>query len=272
MRRFLLPIIGLLALLEPVSASAFQLDLHLGPVCRLIPCYSSGGGMAGLNQYLFGILTAMELLFVAVALVMVFLNAANMVLYSTNESTVGESRSGLYYNIIGAALVALSHLIVQTFAVGNGGAFVNPAPFASGITLIVNYVKALLAVAVLANVVIQGIRFVTAQGEDAQVEKARKRLFASFIGTAVILLANVIVSALVPGSNSPILNPEIVGIAQFFLTLVGAFSVIAIVAAGIMLVVSVDESLKDKAKSAIKTSIVALIVVIASFAIVTTFL
>lgn len=68
------------------------------------------------------------------------------------------------------------------------------------------------------------------------------------------------------------LSAEVVGIANFLITLVGALCVVAMILAGIAYVISVDESYKDSAKTAIKVSIVTLVIMLLSYAIVNTFL
>jgi len=64
---------------------------------------------------------------------------------------------------------------------------------------------------------------------------------------------------------------ELAGIARFLLTIFGALAVIGILAAGVMLIVSVDESLKDKAKKLVIACMIALVIVIASYGIIDTF-
>ncbi|HLD71768.1 MAG TPA: hypothetical protein VI873_04115, partial [Candidatus Peribacteraceae bacterium] len=119
--------------------------------------------------------------------------------------------------------------------------------------------------------------------EDA--EKAKKRLLYGFVGVGIILLANRMVLAVFPdtvpcfsagisgsGGDSGIVSMEMVGIANFLLAAFGLMVVVAIIIAGIYLVVSVKEDNKEKAKQIVKTSIIALAVIIAAFAIVNAFL
>ena len=58
------------------------------------------------------------------------------------------------------------------------------------------------------------------------------------------------------------------GIINFTLTLIGALAVFTIIIAGIMLVLSVDEGLKDRAKKAIVVAVVGLIVALLSYILV----
>ena len=136
----------------------------------------------------------------------------------------------------------------------------------------------------LINIVIQGARLIAAQSQE-DAEKAKKRLLYGFVGVGIILLANRMVLAVFPdtvpcssggvsgsGGDSSIISIEMVGIANFLLAAFGLMVVVAIIIAGIYLVVSVKEDNKEKAKQIIKTSIIALAVIIAAFAIVNAFL
>ncbi|MBI1813217.1 hypothetical protein HY285_01015 [Candidatus Peregrinibacteria bacterium] len=270
MRRFLI----FLGILLPLPAYAFSLpsDWTAG-ACAFLPCATSGNGVNGLTDYVnTHIVTALEVIFVAVAVVMLFVSMVSMIFYSTNESTVGEARSSLYYTIIGAAIVGLSDLLRQAFSTSNGERIVTVDPVNTAIYgRVLFFFQLILATALIANIVIQAIRLIASQGEQEQTEKARKRLIAGFIGVALVLLAKPITDALAPGSGSSPIAAEIAGIANFMLTIFGTLAVIMLIVAGILLVVSVDEQLKERAKTIIRTSIIALIIVLVAYALVQTF-
>ena len=104
-------------------------------------------------------------------------------------------------------------------------------------------------------------------------------------GGGFLTTANAIVAAAYPDSipsvivafsgrgGSPLtIVAQLVGLANFLLTFLGVLVVVLMVAAGIMLIVSVDEGLKDKAKTVVKTSIITLAVVLCSYVIVNAFI
>src|SRR5690606_33535568 len=96
----------------------------------------------------------------------------------------------------------------------------------------------------------------------------KKRFFHGLIGVAIVLLADVTVDYFRPGARSIGLAGEIGGIVEFLLTIIGALAVLGFIVAGFMLVVSTDESLKDRAKKAIFATVVTMIIVLASSLIV----
>jgi hypothetical protein len=256
---------------------AFSLNPNWANGLQGILPNSAGGGVAGLSQYIAtNILAALEIGFIALAVVMLFVYAASFVFAGHDENAVTESRLAYVHAITGAALVGLAHLLVQAFSpTETGSNIVNVAPLKTGFGNVVFYFRILLAIALTFNIVYQGFRLIMSQTQE-DGEKARKRLLYGFIGVAIVLLAQAIVRAfdvegVLGGTGSPTgIAVEIVGIANFLLTLIGAMAVFALIIAGVLLLVSVDESLKDKAKTIVKTTVITLAVVLVSFALVNT--
>ncbi len=268
--------IGLTALLIPLSAHAFDIDgSSVMMLCGIVPCSAAGGGATGLSFYVFDrIVTALEVGIIAAALISLFIAAAQMVAFSDQENTVTESRSAYIYIIAGLVVIGLARWFVLAFSpVNTGAALVNAGVVEEGIGNVVIYLKLIVAVTLMVNIVVQAFRLITSQGAQEQVDKAKKRFIAGFIGAGVIMLANVIVVAVLPGfGSSSVLAVQIAGIANYILMILGFLSVLAIITAGVLLMVSLDETLKDKAKNIIKTSVVGLIVVLTSYALVTAFI
>lgn len=242
-------------------------------LCSVIPCNGGTGGIAGLSGYIYThIFTALRVFFIAVALVMLFINALNMVIHSSEESAVTEATTGFVNTIIGAAVVGLASLIVDAVAPNPSTLVHDPSAVASGIDDVVLFLKSGVAIMLLANIVLQSFRLIFSRGLEEKITRAKTRLIGSFIGVVLIMLANAIKAALAPGSNAGIISVEAVGIANYLLTFIGALAVFVVMIAGVLLVLSIEESLKDKAKIMIKTAIAAVVVVLVAFALVNTFL
>lgn len=275
LRRIPLALAGLLSLL-PATAHAFSISSEwAGVLCGLIPCSQGGGGAAGLSNYvLTRIVTAMEIGFVAATVLALLFSTANMVINSADEGAVTAGRSTFIHAMVGAAVVGLSRWLVIAFSPVNTGAqLVNQTVFDDAVLKIVTFMRLILAVALTLNITIQAIRLVASQGEQEVVERARKRLLAGFVGVVFVLIANVIVVSINPTLGQPTgLAVEIAGIANYLITLLGFGAVLCILIAGVMLIISVDEGLRDKAKSLVKGAIVALIVALVAYAFVTAFI
>lgn len=216
------------------------------------------------------IILGVQITFVGIIFVMGLAISLMLIFGSTNESHITEARSALLHVVTACIIVSLASLFIQAFGPGYTGAhIVNPGVIEIGLVdYVAFFFKAGLGIALIVNIVIQGIRLVLAQG-DEEAGKAKKRLIQGFIGVGVVLLAQPIVWTVNPlqGHNTAVINEEIVGIGNFLLTLFGFLAALVVIAAGLLLIVSVDESLKDKAKLMIKTAIITLVVVLASFAL-----
>ncbi|TSC78983.1 MAG: hypothetical protein G01um101425_829 [Candidatus Peregrinibacteria bacterium Gr01-1014_25] len=263
-----LALLGLLILPEPAAAYIPV------PNCLLpfLPC--GDGGVEGLNAYFWN--TAFPFLrvsFVGIALLMFVYYGIQLMLARQQESVQSEAKSAYEMAIFGCVLVMLASMIVETFTPGIPGAFIKPEPLITGLTAVIFYFKAALTAVVIMRITIQGVRLVLLEGQaEGEMEKQKKQFFNSLLGVGLVLLANAIVAAAYPGARSGILATEIVGFANFLLVLAGGAAVLAFIAAGVMMIVSFDESLKDRAKKTMFTTVLAIVVILTSYVLVNYFL
>jgi hypothetical protein len=262
--------------LLPERALAFEIssDWTL-QACQYLPCTAMGGGAAGLSNYVLDrIVLGMEIGFIALGLIALFLTAMNMVIFGDQEDVVKTSRMQFVYAIAAAGVVSFARWIAEAFAPQFvGGELVNMTIANTLAGNVITLFRISLSLLIVVNIVLQGTRLITSQGEEDQRGKAQKRLIATFIGAAFVLLANTIAVSVMPGAaGSTTLAVEFAGITNYLITIVGFGSVIVIIVAGATLVLSVDESFKDKAKAMVKTAIVALAAVIVSYSLVNAFI
>jgi hypothetical protein len=250
-------------------AHAFQIVIHPS-VCAYIPCYSGGGSLGVVTLLMAKFIPSMYVVFGAVAGIYLMINTIKMVTEASDEGVVSEAKGNIIHIIVGCVVVGGAALIVESFGVGYGLRLLNPAPVSTLLTYVILFFRLILGTALMVNIVIQAFRILSSQGDSGAQEKGRKRLVMGFIGVGFMLLASIIVSVAVPGANTAPLIIELVGIANFLITLVGALCVVAIIIAGICYVISVDESFKDKAKTAIKVGIVTLVIMLLAYAVVHT--
>lgn len=216
----------------------------------------------------------LQLAFFGVATFFLFLNAATMVLYSHDESMMGQAKSGIIYAIFGGVAVAAAQYVAAAIAPGTAY-FVKPGLIDPVVANVLNYALAGVSLALIVNIIIQAFRLLSSQGGQEYVDRARKRLIYSIVGAFLVTLVVPILNAATPleggGTGLGALINEGIGLANFLLTLVGAGAVLAIIIAGILLIISIDESLKEKAKALIKTSIVVIAVILISYALIAAF-
>jgi hypothetical protein len=138
------------------------------------------------------------------------------------------------------------------------------------------FIKALISGALILNISIQGFMMI-ASSDEGGVTSARKRFIYGMIGCAIVVLAGPILNTFagrgggILGGGSGTLAEEISGIGSFLIAIFGILAVVGIIMGGVMLVISFDEGLKEKARKLIVGSIVALLVVITSGAIIRLF-
>ncbi len=259
-----------------MHAWAFNVDSGWsGIVCQYLPCTAMGGGATGLSDYLVAkVVTGMEIAFVALALGALFLSAMNMVIFGEQEDVVKQSRTQFIYAISACGVVSFARWIAEAFAPQYTGAdLVNHVYVETMVGNVIALFKISLVLLISVNLVIQGMRLITSQGEQDQFQKASKRLIGTFVGAAFVLLANTLVQALLPGaSGSGIVANEFAGVANYIITAIGFGAVVVIIVGGGFLVLSVNDGLKDKAKTMVKTAVVALVAVLVSYALVNTFI
>jgi hypothetical protein len=222
-----------------------------------------------------------QIVFLLAAMIMFTIYGVRLMMESSDDSTVSEVKSAYTYGIAGAGIVSLAGIIVtavgQNAANNSGGlvqtALVNTTIAGPGPGSIVYYIRTIVGAAVAAVVVYQGIRLIILQGEESELEAQKKRFFHTLIGVAVITLASTIVSDFVPTvgggtGNSGDLALQMVGIANFLMVIIGGLAVLAFIIGGLLLVISTDEALKDRAKKAMFTAVIGLIIVLCTYTII----
>lgn len=275
MRQFAV-VLGLFAALTLPQSAWAQIDFSniYGDPCPItgvagVGCYNSANPVPYVMNLISGPRGARSVIFVSLLIAMLIFYGIKLLIGSRDDNTLTEVKAAYGHALFGAIIVGGAFLLSDTFTLPTGN-LVDAAPFNTVVGNVITFFKALLATVVLLNIVIQGIRLVVAQ-EDGEIDKARKRLLHGMIGAAFVILSFAIVDAFYDTPSPAPLVAEAFGIARFALTIFGALAVIGLIISGVMLVVSVEEGLKDRAKKLVITCIVALAVVITAFGIVTLF-
>ena len=252
------------------TANAQQLEVTVDPcpAWGLIPCKPD------LARYVFDLIeVGLFPAFFGLFFAMVVFYGFRLAIESRTDKSVQEAFTSIVQAATGAVLVSGAYLLANVFA---GPALPTEAQITEeigvgflgkGIAFFIQFIGFIL----MGNIVIQGIRLIVSL-EKGHTDTARKNLILSFIGAVMVMLAQPVLSAVTPGAFNNEINSNIVGIANFLATIFGVGAVLAFIVAGIMLVVSVNENVKDRAKTLMFTSVVAIIVVISSLALVTVLL
>jgi hypothetical protein len=193
--------------------------------------------------------------------------ALKLLFGAENENTQTETKQAIAYIITAAILVYGASTIAQSFAtVGS----LNPGGVNPLIRSIITFLQGIIAAILIANIAIQGFRMITAT-DDGAITKGKTRFIHGIVGAAIVILASPIVT-MVFGRNAWEGVTQIVGVANFLITIFGFLAAAAIMIAGFMYVISADEGFKEKAKKLIVASVTALVIVIAAGALINIFI
>ncbi|OGJ57585.1 hypothetical protein A3H22_00950 [Candidatus Peribacteria bacterium RIFCSPLOWO2_12_FULL_55_15] len=188
---------------------------------------------------------------------------------SDDENATTQMKTSFGHAIVGCAIVSIAILISDVISTEPINPLSDPGNVVKDqLQNIIDYFKIIVGALVSFHVTYQGIRLIALQGKEEELSKQKTRFFHGLIGIAVVLLATKLVEAASPGNNAGILSTEIKGIADFLITLFGLLAVVAFIASAAMLLLSVDESWKEKGKKGMFGSVIVLIIVFASFAII----
>ncbi len=266
MRRFLLP--GLLGILFTVLLPIPIANGQAWCLVSGIPCNENLFQIIQekfIDNFIrFGVVAVVFGMFAYYALALLFLG--------DDENAATQMKTAFGHAIAGCAIVGIAVLISKN--IGDITTPDNPltgstsTQIQTGIENATEYFQLLVGAFVSFYVTYQGIRLIALQGKEEEVSKQKAKFFHGLIGVAVVLLADSIVRAVQPGSNAGILSNEIKGIANFLITLFGLLTVVAFMASAAALMLSVDESWKEKGKKGMFGSVIVLIVVFSSWAII----
>lgn len=266
MRRFLLP--GLLGI---AATALFPFPLAHGQAWCLVSGIPCGENPFQVIKEKF-IDNFLRIGIVAIVFGMFAYYALALLFSGEDENAAAQTKTAFGHAIAGCAVVGVAILISENIGpvttpanplTGNTGTQIR-----TGFENATEYFKLLVGALVSLHVTYQGIRLIALQGKEEEASKQKAKFFHGLLGVAVVLLATKLVEAASPGSNAGILSNEITGIANFLITLFGLLAVVAFMASAAMLMLSVDESWKEKGKKGMFGSIVVLIVVFSSWAIV----
>ncbi len=203
-------------------------------------------------------------IFEPVAILFLFYYGYRMVLDSDNDNALGDAAKSFIYVLIGFGIIALTGSIALSLQTSNLSPIFGSG---GGIDQLLLFISTAAGGAFTLVLTISGLRLVASQGESGEADKLKKTMAMHIGGVVLMLISRGIVLSVTQKDTKYILD-EMAGFIQFVLGIIGIMSVLAMVAAGILLIVSVDEGLKDRAKKTVVGTIVTLVVVIASYSMI----
>lgn len=267
MRRFLAIILGAASALLPALALADApnpTSIDPCPMAGILTCLVGGDLATYFNDT---IIAGARIAFIGLLIGAVIYYGLKLLFAPESDNAATEAKQAFEYALLGVILMTGASLLAQSFVTGG---VAEPSGVNTVLDTIVVFIKAVIAVALLVNISIQGFQMIVST-EEGGVTKARTRFLHAIFGAAIVLLTSPIVNMMYQ-RNASAGEIELKGIANFLITIFGILAVVALIVSGILLVISVDESFKDRAKKLATASLVALVVVICAAAFVNFFI
>ncbi len=245
--------------------------VSLGCLFLTVPLRAEAGAGAQMLRTWLSIHIIDNALFIFGPLALLFLFAYGFraIVESQSDSALSNAGKSLQYGLVGFVIIALSSGFVSTFNKSDFDPLNASVLFGAGggvdgiIAFIMSVASGIFALMMTVN----GIRLVASQGESGEVDTLKKSLAGNIGGVVLMFGATAIVKSVAYNDESYVLE-ELGGLVQYLLTIIGVTSALAIIAAGVMLIVSVDESLKDRAKKIIIGTIISLALVMSSYTLI----
>ncbi len=242
----------------------------------LLPEFANAqtGGAAGLAAFINNFILGNGIVILqGLAAGFMFYYGFRMVTESGNESAIGNARKSFIYALTGFAVLAAGSQIRTALFLGSNST-TNPIPFeptalADQINQLGVYLVQASQGILLIMFVFAAFRLITSGGDESAATNARKNMVHYGAAAIIMMTSTTLVRAFFYPSSVGNLIIDIAGVIRFAMGFLGAFSVIALIIAGIMLILSVDESLKDRARQTIIGTLASLLIALFSFAILT---
>lgn len=241
----------------------------------LLPEFANAqtGGAAGLAAFINNFILGNGIVILqGLAAGFMFYYGFRMVTESGNESAIGNARKSFVYALTGFAVLAAGSQIRTALFLGSNGTNpipFEPAPLVGQISQLGVYLVQASQGILLIMFVFAAFRLITSGGDESAATNARKNMVHYGAAAIIMMTSTTLVRAFFYPSSVEFLIGDIAGVIRFAMAFLGAFSVVALIIAGIMLIVSVDESLKDRARQTVIGTLVSLLIALFSFAILT---
>jgi len=155
------------------------------------------------------VITFIKYLIGSIAVFMIIKSGMRMITLGSNEEEIGKDKKNLVYAIIGLILIIIADSVINNVfykldltrypSVGGATPGVDPAAGIKELVGITNYVVFFVGALAVGALMVGGIMYITARGDDSATEKAKRVITAALVGIIIIFAAFAIVSTFVNG-------------------------------------------------------------------------
>jgi hypothetical protein len=232
----------------------------------------------------------------AVATLFIIISGTKMALMGDNEEVAAAQKKNMYWGVIGLFIIMSAGPIAEVLDLQGGGFLSDEYEisqraqlFDRHIFLILTFVKYIVGSVAVLFMIRSGIKLVAAGESDEVLTNEKKNIMATIFALVVMTVADVIVKQVLfkvdyddvslstSGQDATVIIDtargvqELIGITNFVVTWAAPFAVLALMVGAIMYVTAFgDEERSTKAKKVIINSMIALMIIYGSFALVST--
>ncbi|PJC37320.1 hypothetical protein CO046_01110 [Candidatus Peregrinibacteria bacterium CG_4_9_14_0_2_um_filter_53_11] len=288
-------LIGVLWLVNaPTAAAADIFKLSGSSLCSYFPCPSGTTETEVAKSLAERIFSNIRALIGAIAIVVIIISGVKLISASGNEEVFTTETRNLTYAVLGLFAIGLSGEVAKIFSVDRGGFLADPNValqksriFSRTVEIVITFIKYIVGSVAVLFIVRSGLRLVTLGGTEDEVGKDKKNIGYALLGLVIILMANPIINnvffkidtsqypgidAVRPGIDAAQLVKEIAGVTNIIAALAGPFALLSLMAGGLMYALGAgDDARIEKAKKIITWSLIGIVIIYGSFAIVSTF-
>lgn len=260
-----------------------EIDLIVGEILSL-----NYKGENQINSIVRSIVNIIKNLIGGLAVILIIINAMQMIFAGGDESIIKEKKQGILYAVIGLIIILVLDQIIKFVygtpltAIGGGGLMdMRNEGFSDEVYGIVSFIKAVIGSIAVFMIVISGIRMVTAQGEEEEIKKQKASIGWVAIGVIIILINKIIIDNIfiIPTQNSDQISGGNVfniinllgNITKFGLGFVGIVALGFLIYGAVLMIANYgNEEAVDKSKKVIKNSLIGIIIIISAYTIINT--
>lgn len=232
-----------------------------------------------------------------VAILFMVISGVKLVIQGSNEEVANKQKQNLLWGMIGLVMIMVAGPIAEILDLQDGGFLSDEYEIGYRATLfdqqaliVITYIKYIVGSLAVLFMIRSGAKLVVAGESDEVLNLEKKNLMSAVFALFVIMIADVVVNQVLfkvdPAGSSYSVSgqeavvsfdtargiQEIVGVTNFIVTWAAPFAVLALLVGAVMYLTAFgDEERTGKAKKIITNSVLALLIIYGSFAIVSTF-
>lgn len=213
----------------------------------------------------------------ALAILFIVIIGIKYIMSLGNDEKLSSYKTQFAWLVLGLAIISLAEFVGFELLDPSGGNDIlggeTQAKFHEKVLDVVRFFEYAAGAFMLINAVLAGYHLIMSGEKEETISQEKKFLQSLLMGSAMILMAEIIVRILSfqdsPERTTEILVMEVAGIVNFTLSFVAILAMAMLVLSSLYFVISFgDEDQTTRAKRMIKTSIVGVIVASASYVLV----